>query len=69
MQLDMIAETDARAKTPRPEQLVNLKIVEALDESGFIDGPYSGNPKVRSAFYTRTFGVARKGGLGHERRK
>jgi len=39
-QLDMVAETDPRAKTVRPEQLVDLRIIQDLDKSGFIDGLY-----------------------------
>jgi hypothetical protein len=39
-QLDMIAETDPRAKTVRPEQLVDLRIIQELDKSGFIDALY-----------------------------
>lgn len=39
-QLEFIGETDARAKAARPAQLVDLKIVEELDRSGFIDGLY-----------------------------
>ncbi len=37
VQLEMMAETETKAKTACPEQLVDLKIVEELDKSGFID--------------------------------
>ena len=40
VQLDIIAETDPRAKSARPDQLVDLNILEELDKSGFIDGLY-----------------------------
>jgi ABC-type nitrate/sulfonate/bicarbonate transport system substrate-binding protein len=40
VQLDMIAETDPRAKRANPEQLVDLRIIQELDKSGFIDGLY-----------------------------
>ncbi len=40
LQLDMIAETDARAKGARPEQVVDLKMLQDLDQSGFIDKLY-----------------------------
>ena len=43
-QLEFIGETDGRAKTARPDQLVDLKILEDLDKSGFIDGLYKQNP-------------------------
>lgn len=64
MQLDMIAETDARAKTTRPEQLVSLKIIEDLDKSGFIDGLYSNSPKGRSAANSRALEFIQKGAGG-----
>ncbi len=38
--LDMIAETDARAKGVRPEQVVDLKILREIDQSGFVDRLY-----------------------------
>lgn len=40
LQLDMIAETDARAKGARPEQVADLKMLQELDQSGFIDKLY-----------------------------
>lgn len=43
-QLDMIAETDHRAKTVRPEHLVDLRMLVELDKSGFIDGLYNQIP-------------------------
>lgn len=43
-QLEFIGETDARAKAAKPHQLVDLKILEELDKSGFIDGLYKQNP-------------------------
>jgi NitT/TauT family transport system substrate-binding protein len=39
-QLDMIAETDAKAKGVRPEQVVDLKLLQEIDNSGFIDALY-----------------------------
>jgi ABC-type nitrate/sulfonate/bicarbonate transport system substrate-binding protein len=60
VQLDMIGETDGRAKYTRPQQLVNLKIIEALDKSGFIDGLYSGSPRPRSAAISAQFELAQK---------
>jgi hypothetical protein len=42
-QLEFIGETDARAKTAKPAQLVDSKILEELDKSGFIDGLYKAN--------------------------
>ena len=64
VQLDMIAETDPRAKNIRPEQLVNLKIIEELDKSGFIDGLYPSSPRVRSANNTRQSESAKRGAAG-----
>lgn len=43
-QLEFIGETDARAKTAKPNQLVDVRILEELDKSGFIDGLYKQNP-------------------------
>lgn len=40
LQLDMIAETDAKAKGVRPEQVVDLKLLQEIDNSGFIDTLY-----------------------------
>ena len=40
LQLDMIAETDAKAKGVRPEQVVDLKLLQEIDNSGFIDALY-----------------------------
>ena len=40
LQLDMIAETDAKAKGTRPEQVVDLKMLQEIDRSGFIDALY-----------------------------
>jgi hypothetical protein len=42
-QLEFIGETDARAKAAKPHQLVDLKILEELDKSGFIDSLYKPN--------------------------
>lgn len=44
-QLDFIAETDPRARSAKASQLVDLKIIEELDKSGFIDGLYKANSK------------------------
>ena len=38
--LALVAEDDPKAKTARPEQLLDLSILEELDKSGFIDGLY-----------------------------
>lgn len=43
-QLEFIGETDARTKSAKPDQLVDLTILEELDKSGFIDGLYRQNP-------------------------
>jgi NitT/TauT family transport system substrate-binding protein len=40
LQLDMIAETDPKAKKIRPDQVVDLKLLREIDESGFIDRLY-----------------------------
>ena len=38
--LDDIAERDARAKSAKPEQFVDMSFIRELDQSGFIDGLY-----------------------------
>lgn len=38
--LDQIAETDPKAKTVKPEQFVDTRLLSELDRSGFIDGLY-----------------------------
>lgn len=40
LQLEMVAETDAKAKGVRPEQVVDLKLLQEIDNSGFIDALY-----------------------------
>ena len=40
VQLDMIAETDPKAKEVRPDQVLDLKVLREIDESGFIDRLY-----------------------------
>ncbi len=40
LQLDMIAETDPKAKKVRPDQVIDLKVLREIDESGFIDRLY-----------------------------
>jgi NitT/TauT family transport system substrate-binding protein len=40
LQLDMIAETDPKAKKIRPDQVIDLKLLREIDESGFIDRLY-----------------------------
>jgi hypothetical protein len=40
LQLDMIAETDPKAKKVRPDQVVDLKVLREIDEGGFIDRLY-----------------------------
>ena len=42
-QLEFISESDPRAKNTKADQLVDLKILEELDKSGFIDGLYKQN--------------------------
>jgi ABC-type nitrate/sulfonate/bicarbonate transport system substrate-binding protein len=39
-QIELIAEDDAKAKTARPEQFLDLSILQELDKSGFIDSLY-----------------------------
>jgi hypothetical protein len=46
-QIEMIAETDAKAKNARMEQLLDLSILEELDKSGFIDSLYKQAPQVK----------------------
>ena len=43
-QLEFIGETDPRAKAAKADQLVDLRILEELDKSGFIEGLYKPNP-------------------------
>jgi hypothetical protein len=38
--LDQIAETDPKAKTAKPEQFIDTRLLAELDHSGFIDGLY-----------------------------
>ncbi len=38
--LDQIAETDPKAKSAKPEQFVDTRLLAELDRSGFIDGLY-----------------------------
>jgi ABC-type nitrate/sulfonate/bicarbonate transport system substrate-binding protein len=38
--LDDIAERDARAKSAKPEQFVDMSFIRELDQNGFIDGLY-----------------------------
>jgi len=38
--LDQIAETDPKAKTARPEQFIDTRLLTELDRSGFIDNLY-----------------------------
>lgn len=40
LQLEMVAETDTKAKGIRPEQVVDLKLLQEIDNSGFIDALY-----------------------------
>lgn len=40
LKLEMIAETDPKAKGVRPEQVVDLKLLQEIDNSGFIDALY-----------------------------
>src|SRR3989338_1917785 len=40
LQLEMVAETDPKAKGARPEQVVDLKLLQEIDNSGFIDALY-----------------------------
>ena len=40
LKLEMIAETDPKAKGVRPEQVVDLKLLQGIDNSGFIDALY-----------------------------
>src|SRR5258706_27099 len=42
-QLEFISDSDPRAKSAKADQLVDLKILEELDKSGFIDGLYKQN--------------------------
>jgi hypothetical protein len=43
-QLEFIGETDARAKNAKPNQLIDVRILEELDKSGFIDRLYKQKP-------------------------
>jgi hypothetical protein len=38
--LDQIAESDPKAKTAKPEQFVDTRLLSELGRSGFIDGLY-----------------------------
>ena len=38
--LDQIAESDPKAKTAKPEQFVDTRLLSELDRSGFIDSLY-----------------------------
>ena len=38
--LDQIAESDPKAKTAKPEQFVDTRLLAELDRSGVIDGLY-----------------------------
>jgi NitT/TauT family transport system substrate-binding protein len=38
--LEQIAETDAKARSSRPEQFVDTRVLAELDQSGFIDALY-----------------------------
>jgi len=40
LKLEMVAETDPKAKGARPEQVVDLKLLQEIDNSGFIDALY-----------------------------
>jgi len=40
LQLEMVAETDPKAKGARPEQVVDLKLLQEIDNTGFIDALY-----------------------------
>lgn len=38
--LDQIAESDPKAKSAKPEQFIDTRLLSELDRSGFIDGLY-----------------------------
>ena len=43
--LDAIADENPKAKSARPEQFVDVRFVKELDDSGYIDRLYKGQPK------------------------
>ena len=43
--LDAIADENPKAKNARPEQFVDVRYIKELDDSGYIDGLYKGQPK------------------------
>jgi NitT/TauT family transport system substrate-binding protein len=42
--LDSLAEEQPSAKSANPDSLIDLRLVQQLDASGFIDGLYAGTP-------------------------
>lgn len=45
--LEPLAETDAKAKTAKPEDFFDVRFIKELDDSGFIDGLYKGSKVSR----------------------
>lgn len=43
--LDAIADENPKAKSARPEQFVDVRFIKELDDSGYIDRLYKGQPK------------------------
>ena len=45
MALDLLAEENAKAKTAKPEDFVDVRFIKELDDSGYIDGLYKAKAK------------------------
>ena len=43
--LEPLAQTDAKAKTAKPEDFVDMRFIKELDESGFVDDLYKGRKR------------------------
>ena len=43
--LDAIGDENPKAKSARPEQFVDARFVKELEDSGYVDGVYRGQPK------------------------
>jgi len=43
--LEPLAQTDAKAKTAKPEDFVDMRFIKELDESGFVDELYKGRKR------------------------